>query len=316
MLNVFEPVRVKGKLMAKNIKTGEFATKDLIRHVQLLNAEKNREVLMVNGNGRVTRVAADQAGVTMAPAAPSKMSFLSVLDSRDPQVMFGNLERLTKMVGRGIQPSLVITGMAGVGKTHLVKETLKAMGLRESYEFEHFKGKATAAGLFITLYQNSDKIVVLDDCDSVFKDDDAVNILKAALDSYDTRKISYISTKPLKDEFGEPIPAHFEFTGKIIFVSNISQSKLDAAIRSRSFVADITMNTTQMFQRMEQLLEAMEPTIPVAAKRQALDVMKSLDAKFGGVDINLRSFIKAARICAMGFDNVEEMVAEQIIAAE
>ena len=315
-MNVFEAVRVKGKLMAKNVATGEFAPKGLIRDVQLRTAEANREVMMVSANGRVTRVAAASAGVSVAPAQPAKMSFMSVVESRDPQVMFNNLERLTKMVGRGIQPSLVITGMAGVGKTHLVKETLKQMGLRESYEFEHFKGKATAAGLFITLYQNSDKIVVLDDCDSVFKDDDAVNILKAALDSYDTRKISYISTKPLKDEFGEPIPSHFEFTGKIIFISNIHQSKLDEAIRSRSFVADISMNTGQMFQRMEQLMASMEPRIPLAAKQQALEIMQSLDAKYGGVDINLRSFIKAARICAMGFEDPTMMVAEQIIAAE
>jgi len=315
-MNVFEAVRVKGKLMAKNVNTGEFAPKGLIRDVQLRSAEANREVMMVSANGRVTRVAAGAAGVATTPAQPAKMSFMSIVESRDPQVMFNNLERLTKMVGRGIQPSLVITGMAGVGKTHLVKETLKQMGLRESYEFEHFKGKATAAGLFITLYQNSDKIVVLDDCDSVFKDDDAVNILKAALDSYDTRKISYISTKPLKDEFGEPIPAHFEFTGKIIFISNISQSKLDEAIRSRSFVADISMNTGQMFQRMEQLMASMEPRIPLAAKQQALEIMQNLDAQYGGVDINLRSFIKAARICAMGFDDPTMMVAEQIIAAE
>jgi hypothetical protein len=314
-MNVFEAVRVKGKLMAKNVNTGEFAPKGLIRDVQLRTAEANREVMMVSANGRVTRVAGATAGVGIQ-APTNKLSFLSVVESRDPEVMFSNLERLTKMVGRGIQPSLVITGMAGVGKTHLVKETLKQMGLRESYDFEHFKGKATAAGLFITLYQNSDKIVVLDDCDSVFKDDDAVNILKAALDSYDTRKISYISTKPLKDEFGEPIPAHFEFTGKIIFISNIHQSKLDEAIRSRSFVADISMNTGQMFQRMEQLMQSMEPRIPVAAKQQALDIMKELDAKFGGVDINLRSFIKAARICAMGFEDPTMMVAEQIIAAE
>jgi Cdc6-like AAA superfamily ATPase len=314
-MNVFEAVRVKGKLMAKNVNTGEFAPKGLIRDVQLRTAEANREVMMVSANGRVTRVAGATAGVSIqAPA--SKMSFLSVVETRDPEVMFSNLESLTKMVGRGIQPSLVIKGMAGVGKTHLVKETLKQMGLRESYDFEHFKGKATAAGLFITLYQNSDKIVVLDDCDSVFKDDDAVNILKAALDSYDTRRISYISTKPLKDEFGEPIPAHFEFTGKIIFISNIHQSKLDEAIRSRSFVADITMNTGQMFTRMEQLMQSMEPRIPLAAKQQALDIMKDLDAKFGGVDINLRSFIKAARICAMGFEDPGMMVAEQIIAAE
>jgi hypothetical protein len=316
MMNVFEAVRVKGKLMAKNVKSGEFAPKGLIRDVQLRTAEANREVLMVSANGRVSRVAAAMAGVAVAPAAPVKMSFMTVLESRDPQVMFGNLERLTKMVGRGIQPSLVITGMAGVGKTHLVKETLKGMGLTESKDFVHFKGRATAAGLFITLYQNSDKIIVLDDCDSVFKDDDAVNILKAALDSYDTRKISYISSKPLKDEYGDPIPPHFEFTGRIIFISNIHQSKLDEAIRSRSFVSDITMNTTQMFTRMEQLMEGMERSIPIAAKQQALEIMKRLDSKFAGIDVNLRSFIKAARICAMGFDNPEEMIAEQIIAAE
>ena len=316
-MNVFEAVRVKGKLFAKNVNTGEFAAEGLIRPVVLRAAEANREVMMVGANGRVTRVAAATAGVAVAsnPNA-GKMSVMSVVDSRNPEEMFGNLECLTKMVGRGIQPSLVITGMAGVGKTHLVKETLKVMGLRESHEFVHFKGRATAAGLFITLYQNSDKVVILDDCDSVFKDDDAVNILKAALDSYDTRKISYISSKQLKDEFGDPIPAHFEFTGRIIFISNINQSRLDEAIRSRSFVADISMNTAQMFQRMEQLMPTMEKSIPLAAKEQALAIMKDLDKKYLGIDINLRSFIKAARICAMGFDNPEMMVAEQIIAAE
>ncbi len=312
-MRVFEAVRVKGKLMAKCVATGEFAPKDTIRHIQLLNAEKNRQQLAVAPNGRVTRI---DVPTNATATSPAKMSFLNVLEKRDPQVMFNNLERLTKMVGRGIQPSLVLTGMAGVGKTHLVKETLKGMGLKESTDFVHFKGRTTAAGLYITLYNNSNKIVVFDDCDSVFKDDDAVNILKAALDSYDTRRISYISSKPLKDEWGNPLPSQFEFTGRIIFISNINQSKLDEAIRSRSFVADISMNTTQMFQRMEQLMEGMERGIPLAAKQKALEIMKSLDAKYAGIEVNLRSFIKAARICAMGFDNAEEMVAEQIIAAE
>ena len=57
---------------------------------------------------------------------------MSVVEKRDPKVMFNNLERLTKMVGRGIQPSLVITGGAGLGKTYLVKKTLTDMGLRRS----------------------------------------------------------------------------------------------------------------------------------------------------------------------------------------
>jgi hypothetical protein len=311
MTNVFKPVRIKGKLFGKNVATGEIAGKDVIRHIQLLNAEKNGEVLFVSTNGRVTRLPAAQSGV--APE-PQKLSFMSVRQAQDPEVMFTNIERLTKMVGRGIQPSLVITGGAGMGKTHLVKSTLESMGLKESYDFVHFKGRATAAGLFITLYENSDKIIVLDDCDSVFRDDDAVNILKGALDSYDTRKISYITTKSLKDEFGGEVPRHFEFTGRVIFISNISQSKLDEAIRSRSFVADVDLTTDQMFARMEQLIDKMESRIPVAAKQQALELMKQLDKEFDGLEINLRSFIKAARICAMGFENPKMMIAEQIIA--
>ncbi len=313
MMNVFHPVRVKGKLVARNEATGSFAPVGLIRDVQLRNAEANGEVLVLNSaNGRVTRVAKSNVG----SAAPMKMSFLNVVEKRDPEVMFNNLERLTKMVGRGIQPSLVVTGMAGMGKTHIVKETLTDMGLIESKDFVHFKGRATAAGLFVTLYENSDKIIILDDCDSVFRDDDAVNILKGALDSYDTRKISYITSKPLKDEYGDPLPRHFEFTGRVIFISNISQSKLDEAIRSRSFVADISMNTEQMFLRMEQLIGKMENKIPMAAKKQALEIMRDLHSKYEGIDINLRSFIKAARICAMGFEDPTSLVAEQIITPE
>ena len=316
MSNIYEPKRLNGKLVAKNIDTGSIAPESLIRYIQIRNAEKNNQVLAVNPEtGRVTRLDNVDGGSKAKGSKPAKLSFMTVVEKRDPKVMFSNLERLTKMVGRGIQPSLVITGGAGLGKTYLVKKTLTDMGLEEAKQFVHFKGRATAAGLFVTLYENSDKIIVLDDCDSVFKDMDAVNMLKAALDSYDTRKLSYISTKPLKDTYGDPVPRHFEFTGKIIFISNIAQGKLDEAIKSRSFVSDISMNTEQMFKRIDDLKDAMETKIPVEVKDKALQIMKDLEAKYDGVEINLRSFIKACRICAMGFDNAEGMVAEQIIKA-
>ena len=315
MRNVFEPVKVNGKLVAKCIETGSIAPADKIRDVQIRNAFKNSEVLAVDPeSGRVTRLSASIFG-KQTSSEPTKMNFMQVVTKRDPQVMFSNLERLTKMVARGIQPSLLVTGGPGLGKTYLVKKTLTESGLRESYDFVHFKGRSTAAGMFITLYQNSDKVIVFDDCDSIFKDADAVNMLKAALDSYDTRKISYLTSKPLKDEMGDPIPSSFEFTGKVIFISNISQSAMDEAIKSRSFVSDISMNTEQMFTRIEQLMTKMEPAIPVQAKESALQIMKRLNTKYSGVEINLRSFIKAARICAMGFENPEAMVAEQIIVS-
>jgi len=309
-MQIYQPVRIGKKLVARHVDTKAIAAKSLIRAVQIRNAEANNELLMVSASGRVTRI--ENTNPKTQPAAP-KMSFMSVIEKRDPQQMFSNLERLTKMVGKGIQPSLVITGSAGTGKTFLVKDTLTKMGLKESNEFVHFKGRATAAGLFVTLYDNCDKIIVLDDCDSVFKDPDAVNMLKAALDSYDTRNISYITSKPLKDQFGTHLPRSFEFTGKIIFISNLDQSTLDEAIRSRSFVSDISMTTEQMFMRIEGLMEKMENKIPTKAKQQAMTIMKELNEKYDGISVNLRSFIKAARICAMGFKNARDMVAEQII---
>ena len=309
-MQIYQPVRVGKKLVARHVDTKAIAPKSLIRAIQIRNAEANNELLMVSASGRVTRI--ENTNPKTQPAAP-KMSFMSVIEKRDPKQMFNNLERLTKMVGKGIQPSLVITGSAGTGKTFLVKDTLTKMGLKESNEFVHFKGRATAAGLFVTLYDNCDKIIVLDDCDSVFKDPDAVNMLKAALDSYDTRNISYITSKPLKDQFGTHLPRSFEFTGKIIFISNLDQSTLDEAIRSRSFVSDISMTTEQMFMRIEGLMEKMENKIPTKAKQQAMTIMKELNEKYDGISVNLRSFIKAARICAMGFENARDMVAEQII---
>ena len=314
MIKMFKAVKVNGKLVARDIKTNELAPEGLIRQVQLRTAAKTGEVLVVSPTGRVSRMAAEVSGSSNAKPTSTKMQFMSHIQSRDPKEMFGNLERLTKMVGRAIQPSLLVTGMPGLGKTFIVKKTLEDMGLVESKDFVHFKGRATAAGMFITLYENSDKIVVFDDCDSIFKDTDAVNILKGALDSYDSRKISYITSKPLKDEDGLPLPRHFEFTGQIIFISNIAQSNLDDAIKSRSFVADISMNVDQTFKRIEELIDKLETRIPREAKQKALDIMKSINDKYTGVDINMRSFIKAARICAMGFDNAETLIAEQIIS--
>jgi len=128
MNNIYEPARIDGKLVAKNVATGSIAPESLIRYIQIRNAEKNNEILVVGGSGRVSRMKNTQPKSN----EPQKLSFMTVVEKRDPKVMFKNLERLTKMVGRGIQPSLVITGGAGLGKTYLVKKTLTEMGLEEA----------------------------------------------------------------------------------------------------------------------------------------------------------------------------------------
>ena len=158
MNNIFEPIQIKGKLVAKELSTGRIATKGEIRDIQIRNAFKENQHILVDPiSGRISRIAKTEGSGT-----PRKLILSSVTSKKDPEIMFNNLRNLTRMVGKGLQPSLVVTGMAGMGKTHIVKETLEQLGLKESNEFVHFKGRATAAGLYITLYENSDKIIILD----------------------------------------------------------------------------------------------------------------------------------------------------------
>jgi len=128
---------------------------------------------------------------------------------------FNFLKNLTQMVINGITPSIVIVGSGGLGKTHTVKSTITESNIDEN-DYTFIKGYSTARGLYNALYDNNGKIIIFDDCDSVLDDRVAVNILKSALDSYDSREISWLAKMAKSDEY----PNKFEFTGRIIFISN------------------------------------------------------------------------------------------------
>ena len=269
---------------------------------------ERQKKLAIKAGGRTGKVAAPKSTKT------DKMSFQAFQAVRSASDMFSGMTGMAEMVARKISPSLVITGQPGLGKTYQVIQTLKGMGMREDWDFVHVKGRASAAGMFITLYENSDKLIIFDDCDSVFRDVDAVNVLKGALDSYDKRVISWISAKPLKDQDGDIMPRSFNFTGQVIFISNMDISRIDPAIRSRSFVTDISLTNDQMIQRMKGLLTEIEPKAPIRYKQEALDALISAYQQYDGVELNFRSLIKAIRIRQAGFGNWKTMIAEQVMS--
>ena len=133
---------------------------------------------------------------------------------------FDFLKNLTQMVINGITPSLIIVGEGGLGKTHSVKSTIIDANIPET-NYTFIKGYSTARGLYNTLYDHNGKIIIFDDCDSVLDDKVAINILKSALDSYDSREISWLTKMAKSDEY----PNKFEFTGQIIFISNKKNSR-------------------------------------------------------------------------------------------
>jgi hypothetical protein len=192
------------------------------------------------------------------------------------------------MVVNNTTPSLIVTGEGGLGKTHSVTETIKSNDLSED-KYVFFKGYSTARGLYNTLYDNNDKLIIFDDCDSVLDDKVALNILKSALDSYEKRTISWMAKMNKNDEY----PQQFEFTGRIIFISNKSISAVNEAIRSRSLTVDLTMTPSDKIERMNAILENILPEYSLEFKKDALSFLSEVCNE---VSVNMRMLIMVTKM--------------------
>jgi hypothetical protein len=225
---------------------------------------------------------------------------------------FGFVEKLVGMVADGVQPSAIITGEGGLGKTYTVTKTLESKGYKDISDLADFqvgsvinmrkcfsfvKGYSTPKGLYRTLFENNNSIIVFDDCDSVLKDPVALNILKSALDSYGKRIISWNA-----DMRDDDLPRSFNFTGRVIFISNLDEGKIDQAIRSRSMMIDLSMTTDQKIERMETIASAEEflPEYDATIKSDALGLIREIKDEVK--EISLRTLISVAKIRASNKD--------------
>ena len=171
---------------------------------------------------------------------------------------FAILDEMTEATIDGVVRGMVVSGPPGVGKTFgveqvLEKESIFDMMADQPLRHTFVKGTMSAIGLYSTLYKYSDpkSIVVLDDCDSILFNEDALNILKAALDSGKKRKISWNSDSHFLRREG--VPDTFEFKGSVIFITNLKFDKVKGnkikdhleAILSRCHYLDLTMDTAR-----------------------------------------------------------------------
>jgi hypothetical protein len=230
-------------------------------------------------------------------------------DFSDPDTIFEDLEEYVNMVIKGTQPSLLITGSPGVGKTYLVTKQLKDAKIK----YLHVKGKSTAAGMYITLFEHNGETIVFDDCDSIFGNADGINILKGALDTEDPRNISWLAGRDLKSTSGKKIPQNFDFTGKVIFISNLPQKKIDKAIKSRSFVIEVALTPEDMLKKMKKEIKNVSPHIPLPLREEALEFIEEVSKTAENLELNMRTLVKAIKILkdVSNLDVAERLIMQQ-----
>jgi hypothetical protein len=241
--------------------------------------------------------------------------------------LFDDLARLVKIIIKGSRPALIVYGGPGTGKTKTILDTVNAAGLAKGSGFVPVKGKASPLALYTTLFLNRKKLIIFDDTDSVWNNDDSVNILKAALDSSPVRTVDWVSpvtqnvtrmTDEEKAEYEKSIydqldddpsakvklPSSFEFEGKVIFISNLTKADLDSAVLNRCLAIDMSLTSKQVFERIELIMDHLSAPnsmdLTKDTKVEVLDFLKQQSASGKMKYVSIRTFVGALGVAASG----------------
>lgn len=278
---------------------------------------------------------------TSEEARIEKTEHVSFSDSID------HLKGLVEGIIKGSFNALFVAGKGGTGKTQTVEDTLAAAGLTDGNGYFKNTGTASPFGIYEMLYKHRNGIILFDDSDGALSDQDGRNIIKAATDTKKQRKLAWSKKnaklfdpdrgppKPkgkkkggrddididniddfeddIDDTLEEPtdmIPSHFNFEGRIIFISNMQLDKLDpdGALRTRAFVIAINPTNEEIYQRMGEIIDNIHlesGSLTRDERLEVLDIIKSSNKKG---DASLRTLVRALNIASSGASQWKTLV--------
>ena len=223
-----------------------------------------------------------------------------------------DLENLIKMTVSGASNALFVAGRGGIGKTYTVEKILGDIGLSDGKGYFKNTGTASAAGIYSLLFKHQNEIVFFDDSDDALKDQESRNMFKAATDTKKVRKLVWNKmgknvVEP--DDYEDPqeliddgkIPRFFEFTGKVIFISNLKMDKLDpdGAIRTRAFMIEIDPTDVEIYDFMETIVDKIKLDgdlhLDSATRKKTVDLLRKGKSK---QTANLRKLSRALNMQA------------------
>jgi len=238
---------------------------------------------------------------------------------------FDMLKDMTKAVKKGSVRAMIVSGPPGVGKSHGVEEvldryaTMEMMGAGKTHEV--IKGAMWPIGLYCKLFKMADKgkVVVFDDCDSIFQDDLSLNILKAALDSKKNRWIHW-NTDSFKLR-NEGVPDKFKFEASAIFITNMKFDKVKGKLRehlealeSRCHYMDLTIDSDKdKVLRIKQVISDGMLDDRKLSDDVKVDIMDFVEMNMSKVrELSLRTVLKVADL-AEAFPTKWEAMAENTV---
>jgi len=208
---------------------------------------------------------------------------------------YDELMRQTKIIKdrvRGVvnkqSTGFYLYGAAGVSKTYSVCTTLRDLGVN----FEYSNGHLAPIGLFDLISENRDRVIVLDDVSSIFKDEKAKQILLAALgNSPDDTGVRWVRHKTARSD------RRVDFTGGIIAISNLSlddhKDEVIKAVADRVFTLKFDPTQDQLIALCEHIAKN---GVDGRTPKECLEVLRYLVSECEKRDVRLsvRLFVDKA----------------------
>lgn len=215
---------------------------------------------------------------------------------------FYKLKKYVTMITKKHTNNLIISGVGGIGKSYTTIKTINA-NLPDPDCYVSLNGYMTPLKFYETLYNNRDKLIVLDDVSKLLTNDINVSTLKGAMWDMGTdnkRIVTYNSTSEKL-----LVPTTFEFTGQIIIILNKIDKAKDVhtkALLSRAVHYNMNFTLTQIKEILTEISDTIDYKTITTQQKQTVTkyIMDNVDETTD--DLNIRSLVKAFDIFLFALD--------------
>lgn len=199
---------------------------------------------------------------------------------------------------------LVGLGGGGLGKSYTTINALKKMDVDYSY----LNSKVTPLALYKFLYSNKDKVILFDDILGLMDNEIIISILLSALWSATNKRIiHYETTAKVFEDLA--LPSSFEFTGKIIVLTNQFnlKNKYLNALKDRGFFWEFVFSYAEKIKVMKEIIRLNHDGLSFEDRQKILTFLID-NSSPATKDFSFRVLVKAYSLFKYNNDKWQQLV--------
>lgn len=237
----------------------------------------------------------------------SKIDLGSAIKSAEEK--FSVYRKLLQGLAQGSISHLFVRGAPGLGKSYEAEQILSAAVTKKACRFHRETGHITPLNLYNKMYDYRNHwILMFDDCDTAFDNDQCLNILKAGTDTRPKRTISWGSTGR------KPVASSYVYEGSLLIITNkdLSTEKYKAVV-DRVIYYELTLTAEEKVCRILTALrsKAKDPLFsPYIDQVSAWIIDNCADI---GESISIRTAVKALELARFNRDHWQELAKSTLL---